>query len=90
MAVTVHLPAALHSLTRGATQTTVIAATVGEAIEQLEAQYPGIRDTLLDGHGVRRFVSLCIGDRDIRFLDGLDTRLGEGDELSIFQALAGG
>ncbi|HEX9619960.1 MAG TPA: MoaD/ThiS family protein, partial [Polyangiaceae bacterium] len=64
--------------------------TVKEVIEQLESNHPGMRDRLLDEKGVRRFVNIYVGDEDIRFLDGLDTALKAGDEISIVPAIAGG
>lgn len=90
MEVTVHLPSGLHALTGGDTRATTTASTVGDTIQELELRYPGIRDTLLDSKGVRRFVSICVADQDVRFLAGLDTVLKDGDELSVFLALAGG
>ena len=59
-------------------------------IEDLEKNYPGIRERLLDEKGVRRFVNIYVGDEDIRFLDGLDTALKSEDEISIVPAIAGG
>nr|HMR08534.1 MoaD/ThiS family protein [Polyangiaceae bacterium] len=64
--------------------------TVRQVIEDMEAKHPGIRDRLLDDKGVRRFVNLYVGEEDIRFLDGLDTALSAGQEISIVPAIAGG
>jgi molybdopterin converting factor small subunit len=68
----------------------VSGATVREVIDRLEQTYPGMRERLLDDKGVRRFVNLYVGDEDIRFLDGLDTKLEGGSEISIVPAIAGG
>jgi len=59
-------------------------------IDALEAAHPGLKDRLVDDKGVRRFVNLYANDEDIRFLDGLETPLADGDTLSIIPAIAGG
>jgi molybdopterin converting factor small subunit len=63
---------------------------VGAVIDSLEANHPGMKDRLLDEKGVRRFVNIYVGDEDIRFLEGLQTELKDGDEVSIVPAIAGG
>src|SRR5690606_11232652 len=88
--VTVRIPTPLRSLTGGEEQVTASGETVRAVIEALEKNHPGIKDRLLDEKGVRRFVNLYLGDEDIRFLDGLDTKVKAGDELSIVPAIAGG
>jgi molybdopterin converting factor small subunit len=90
MEVTVRIPTPLRSLTGGEEQVKVSGATVREVIDRLEQTYPGMRERLLDDKGVRRFVNLYVGDEDIRFLDGLDTKLEGGSEISIVPAIAGG
>ena len=88
--ITVRIPTPLRTLTGGNEQVEVEGATVREAIDALEKKAPGIRDRLLDDKGVRRFVNIYVGDEDIRFLDGLETKLKAGDEISIVPAIAGG
>ncbi|RMH02411.1 MAG: MoaD/ThiS family protein [Aquificota bacterium] len=91
MAVTVRVPTPLRRLTNGQGELQVEAKTIREAIENLEKQYPGFKERLLDEKGeVRRFVNLYLNDEDIRFLKGLDTELKEGDVISIVPAIAGG
>jgi sulfur-carrier protein len=90
MSITVRIPTPLRTLTGGAESVAISAASVGAAIEALEAKCPGIKERLVDEKGVRRFVNLYLGDEDIRFLDGLETPLKDGDELSIVPAIAGG
>ena len=90
MSVIVRIPAPLRSLTGGDARIEVDSGTVSDVIETLERRHPGLKERLLDENGVRRFVNLYAGDNDIRFLDGLNTRLSEGDELSIIPAIAGG
>ena len=90
MAVTVRIPTPLRTLTGGEETVQVDGDTVRQVIETMEAKHPGIRDRLLDDKGVRRFVNLYVGEEDIRFLDGLDTKLSAGQEISIVPAIAGG
>jgi MoaD family protein len=88
--VTVRIPTPLRTLTGGADEVKANGATVKAIIEDLESRHPGVRDRLLDEKGVRRFVNIFVGDEDIRFLDGLDTALKGGDQISIVPAIAGG
>jgi molybdopterin synthase sulfur carrier subunit len=88
--ITVRIPTPLRTLTGGNEQVEVNGATLREVIETLEKQHPGIRDRLLDEKGVRRFVNIYVGDEDVRFLDGLETKLAAGTEISIVPAIAGG
>jgi sulfur-carrier protein len=90
MAVTVRIPTPLRTLTQGSEAVSAEGKTVRELIETLESKYAGIKDRLVDEKGVRRFVNLYVGEEDIRFLDGLDTALKDGDEVSIVPAIAGG
>ena len=86
----VRIPTPLRTLTAGADEVPVEAPTVGAAIDELEARFPGIRDRLLDAKGVRRFINVFVGDEDIRFLAGLATELKPSDQMSIVPAIAGG
>lgn len=88
--VTVRIPTPLRTLTGGEEQIQASGDTVRAVIEGIEQKHPGVRERLLDDKGVRRFVNIYVGDEDIRFLDGLDTKVKAGDELSIVPAIAGG
>lgn len=91
MSVTVRVPTTLRTLTAGASEVTVEGATVSEVLDQLESVHPGFRDRLLDADGgLRRFVNLYVADDDVRFRDGLDTAVADGDTVSIIPAVAGG
>jgi len=90
MDVTVRIPTPLRSLTGGEEAVKISGATVRDVIEALEKAHPGMKDRLLDDKGVRRFVNIYVGEEDIRFLDGLDTQLSSGQEISIVPAIAGG
>lgn len=91
MSVTVRVPTTLRTLTAGASEVTVEGATVSAVLDQLESAHPGFRDRLLDADGsLRRFVNLYVADDDVRFRDGLDTAVSDGDTVSIIPAVAGG
>lgn len=87
----VRIPTPLRKLTGGSEEVTAAAKSVGELIGELEKQYPGIKERICDDSGqVRRFVNIFVKDEDIRFLQNLDTPLGDKDEVSIVPAIAGG
>jgi molybdopterin converting factor small subunit len=90
MEVTVRIPTPLRTLTSGEDAVKIAGTTVREIVDGLEQAHPGMKDRLLDDKGVRRFVNIYVGEEDIRFLDGLDTALTDGQELSIVPAIAGG
>jgi sulfur-carrier protein len=91
MAVTIKLPTQLRDAAGGAVSAQVDGGTVGEALESLYDSHGELRGRLADdGGGLRRFVNVYIGGEDIRFLDGLDTPVSDGDELTILPAVAGG
>jgi sulfur-carrier protein len=87
----VRIPTPLRKLTGGAEEVQAAGKSVGEMIADLEKQYPGIKERICDESGsVRRFVNIFVKDEDIRFLQNLETPLGEKDEVSIVPAIAGG
>ena len=90
MAIVVRIPTPLRTLTEGKDEVQAEGGTVKEIIDNLESNYPGIKERLLDDKGVRRFVNIYQNDEDIRFLDSLDTVVKEGDDISIVPAIAGG
>jgi molybdopterin converting factor small subunit len=91
MAVEIKLPTVLRAQADGQATVAVDGATVGEVFNALVARYPGLRANLLgDDGGLHKFVNVYKDDDDIRYLDGLDTKVGDGDVLSILPAVAGG
>jgi MoaD family protein len=90
MPITVRIPTPLRTLTGGADEVAIEGGTVGELIDNLEKKHPGIKERLLDEKGVRRFVNIYANEEDIRFLDNLQTKVKEGDSVSIVPAIAGG
>jgi sulfur-carrier protein len=91
MAVTVRIPTQLRQLSGGANEVAVEPGTVGEIVKQLEARHNGFAERLLDEQGnLRRFVNVFVADEDVRFLNGLDTPVPDGETVSIVPAVAGG
>jgi molybdopterin synthase sulfur carrier subunit len=91
MAVEVHLPTLLRGNTGGAATVTADGATVGEVFSALIAEYPGLAENLVDDDGkLHKFVNVYRNDDDIRYHDQLDTKLADGDVISILPAVAGG
>jgi sulfur-carrier protein len=90
MAVEVRIPTILRTYTGGEKAVSGEGATLSELIETLEANHPGIKDRLIEGADLRRFVNVYVNDEDVRFTGGLDTKLEEGAQVVILPAVAGG
>lgn len=90
MAVEVRIPTILRTYTGGAKAVPGEGSTLAEVIDDLEANHPGIRERLLDGADLRRFVNVYVNDEDVRFTGGLATSVGEGDQVVVLPAVAGG
>jgi molybdopterin synthase sulfur carrier subunit len=91
MAVTVRIPTTLRPLSGGASQVQVEGDVLSDVIANLDAAHPGFKDRLLDESGaLRKFVNLFVADDDVRYLDGLDTKVPAGETVSIIPAVAGG
>lgn len=91
MSVKVRIPTPLQKLTGNQAEVSVSGSTVKAALASLEEKHPGIRERLYDDKGgLRRFINFYVNDEDIRFLNGEDTPLKDGDDLSIVPAIAGG
>jgi len=91
MAVRVLIPTPLQKLTQDRDMVECEADSVSQLVESLEQQWPGMKNRLCDESGqIRRFVNVFVNSEDIRFLQGRDTPLRDGDEVSIVPAIAGG
>ena len=91
MAINVRIPTPLRKLTKEKDIVQGSGDTLGEMIETLEQEFPGFKDRLCDETGeLRRFVNVYVNGEDVRFQDGLSTRLSGNDEVSIVPAVAGG
>jgi len=91
MPVEIKLPTVLRAQADNQPSVAVDGSTVGEVFNNLIGRYPGLRGNLLDDNGgLHKFVNVYKDDDDIRYLDGIDTKLADGDVLSILPAVAGG
>jgi len=91
MPVTVRIPTTLRPLAGGRSTVEVEGSTVGEVLKSLDAAHAGFADRLLDEQGsLRRFVNVFVADDDIRYLQGLDTPVPDGETVAILPAVAGG
>jgi len=87
----VKIPTPLRQYTAGSSEVEVGGATAGEALGNLASEHPDLRQHLYTGDGkLRSFVNVYKGDEDIRYLEGQDTEVVDGDELSIIPSIAGG
>ena len=91
MRITVRIPTPLRRLTRNQAAVEATGSTIHALIEDLDKLYPGIGEKLIDEAGeTRPYVNVYVNEEDIRFLDGPNTQLRDGDTVSIVPAIAGG
>lgn len=90
MPVTVKVPAQLRAVTGGEGEVEVDGETVGEALDALFSKHADLRERITQNGDLRRFVNVYVAGEDIRFKNGLDTPVTDGDEVQILPAVAGG
>lgn len=90
MPVEVHVPTILRPYTNGERIVFADGTNLGELIDALESNYPGISDRLVDNGALRKFVNVYLNDEDVRFLGGTAVALSDGDVVTILPAVAGG
>lgn len=90
MSVTVKIPTQLRAATGGESQVEVEGSNVGEALDAVFAAYGDLRERITQDGTLRRFVNVYVSGEDIRFQQGLETAISEGDEVTILPAVAGG
>jgi molybdopterin synthase sulfur carrier subunit len=91
MSVVVKIPTQLRNLTGNEAEAEVDGvSSVGEALDALYDRFDGLRDRITEDGELRRFVNVYVGGEDIRFGDGLETPVSDGDEITILPAVAGG
>ncbi|MGF1498351.1 MAG: ubiquitin-like small modifier protein 1 [Elainellaceae cyanobacterium] len=91
MAVKVLIPTPLQKFTKNQAAIECDGGSIAELLDSLEQSFPGIKNRLCDDDGqLRRFINFYVNSEDIRFLDGAQTSLEDGDEVSIVPAVAGG
>ncbi|MGD9572866.1 MAG: ubiquitin-like small modifier protein 1 [Thermoleophilia bacterium] len=90
MPVTVRIPAPLRPVVGGQSSVECAPGTIRDLIDQLDADYSGFRDRVMEDGALRRFVNVFVAGEDVRFGDGIDTAVAEGQEVTILPAVAGG
>ena len=90
MAIEVRIPTILRSYTGGEKTVEGSGTTLAELVDDLETNHPGIKERLLDGEELRRFVNVYVNDEDVRFAGGLHAPVSDGDQVVILPAVAGG
>lgn len=91
MSVSVRIPTILRTYTGGDSEVSATGATLAEVLDDLDANFAGIKGRILDDSGeLRRFVNVYVGNDDVRFLDNLATPTPEGSQISVIPAVAGG
>ena len=91
MSIVVRIPTPLRRLTDGQDKVDVEGDSLGDVIDAMNEQYPGIRERICDDQSqLRNFVNVYVNGEDVRFLQGLETPTSSGDEVSVVPAVAGG
>ena len=90
MSVEVSIPTILRTHTGGEKRVSATGTTLQAVISDLEANYSGITERLVDNGKLHRFVNIYVNDEDVRFSGGLDTEISDGDSVTILPAVAGG
>jgi MoaD family protein len=90
MTVTVSVPTILRTHTGGEKRVSASGTTLQAVISDLESNYSGISERLVDNGKLHRFVNVYVNDEDVRFSGGLDTEISDGDSVTILPAVAGG
>jgi sulfur-carrier protein len=90
MGVTVKIPTQLRGVTGGEGELEVEGTTVGEVLDAVFEEHDGLRERITEDGDLRRFVNVYVSGEDIRFQNGLETPISEGDEVTILPAVAGG
>jgi MoaD family protein len=90
MSVTVKIPTQLRAATGGQAEVQVDGSNVGECLDAVFAAYGDLRERITQDGTLRRFVNVYVSGEDIRFQQGLETAINEGDEVTILPAVAGG
>jgi molybdopterin converting factor small subunit len=91
MAVTVRIPTTMRPIAGGSSSVQVEGGSLADVLNNLDLAHPGFRERLFDDTGaLRKFVNVFVADDDVRYLDGVDTKVPDGETVSIIPAVAGG
>jgi sulfur-carrier protein len=90
MSIDIRIPTILRPYTKDQKSVQAEGANLGALIADLDANYPGIGERLLENGALRRFINVYVNDEDVRFLGSLDAHVKDGDSVTILPAVAGG
>ena len=90
MAIDVRIPTILRPYTKDQKSVQATGSSLGALIADLDLNYAGLGERLLEDGALRRFINIYINDEDVRFLGGLDSPIKDGDSVTILPAVAGG
>jgi molybdopterin synthase sulfur carrier subunit len=90
MSIEVRIPTILRPYTKDQKTIEASGATLAAVISDIDSQYVGLAERLLENGALRRFINVYINDEDVRFLGGLETQIKDGDSITILPAVAGG
>ena len=90
MSIEVRIPTILRPYTKDQKAVTAEGANLSSLISNLDSQYAGLGERLLENGSLRRFINIYVNDEDVRFLGGLDAQVKDGDSITILPAVAGG
>ena len=90
MSIEVRIPTILRPYTKDEKKVEVTGSTLAEVIANLDSQYAGLGERLLENGALRRFINIYINDEDVRFLGSLEAQIKDGDSITILPAVAGG
>ncbi|CAN2178318.1 MoaD Molybdopterin converting factor, small subunit [Candidatus Nanopelagicaceae bacterium] len=90
MSIEVRIPTILRPYTKDQKSVEASGSTLATVITDLDSQYAGLGERLLENGALRRFINIYINDEDVRFLGGLDAQVKDGDSITILPAVAGG
>ena len=90
MAIEVRIPTILRTYTDGQKAVEGTGDTLAELFADLETRHAGVQARIVDGGELRRFVNVYLNDEDVRFLDGINSKVADGDNVTILPAVAGG
>lgn len=90
MAIEVRIPTILRPYTKDQKSVEAEGATLSSVIANLDSQYPGLGERILENGTLRRFINVYVNDEDVRFLGSLEAQIKDGDSITILPAVAGG
>lgn len=90
MSIEVRIPTILRPYTKDQKKVEATGSTLAEVITDLDTQYVGLGERLLENGSLRRFINVYVNDEDVRFLGSLEAQIKDGDSITILPAVAGG